>query len=60
MYQIGGDLATLIRAGKSVDLKQQVVASGTLYSNGTVSIRGKGNDMQLQTDGMDTVACKVK
>jgi membrane-bound inhibitor of C-type lysozyme len=54
------DLATLIRQGKSVDLKEQVSASGFIYSNGPITVRGKGKEIMVEIGRMTPLRCEAR
>lgn len=49
--------ATVTRAGTSVTLQQQVMASGIRYSNGQVTFQGKGDNMSYEAPGQPPIAC---
>lgn len=43
---------------ETVDLTEQVTASGVAYTNGIVSFRGKGSQMTLERQGFEPVNCR--
>ncbi|NYT41236.1 MliC family protein [Sphingomonas sp. R-74633] len=49
----------VIRAGRSVVLKQQRMASGISYSDGRTTFRGKGDNMSFEAPGQPPIACTV-
>jgi membrane-bound inhibitor of C-type lysozyme len=49
--------AVLTRAGTSVTLQQQVMASGIRYSDGKVTFQGKGDNMSYEAPGQPPIAC---
>jgi membrane-bound inhibitor of C-type lysozyme len=57
VFQADGGSATLTRGGTTEQLPQQVVASGFLYSNGRIGIRGKGRELQLEIGRMAPIPC---
>lgn len=46
-----GEARLLLPGGDRVALYEIPAASGVRYSNGTLELRGKGNDLQLGGDG---------
>jgi membrane-bound inhibitor of C-type lysozyme len=46
-----GEVRLLLPSGDRVFLYQIPAASGIRYTNGTLELRGKGNDLQLYRDG---------
>lgn len=52
-------VAVLVRQGKPMELQQQPVASGFLYSSGPHAVRGKGDDIQIEVGRMVPLACKA-
>src|SRR5690606_18819244 len=51
-FLTGSEVAILTRNGESIELRQQPAASGFWYTNGPISIRGKGNDLDLEIGRM--------
>lgn len=54
------ELAVLSRGGKTIELPQQISGSGFIYGNGQDTIRGKGNDLTVETGGMTSLHCKAR
>lgn len=52
--------AVLIRDNQAIELRHEPAASGFLYSNVKVSIRGKGDRMSLEIGRMMPIACHAK
>jgi membrane-bound inhibitor of C-type lysozyme len=52
------NLATLVRAGESIELPQQASGSGFIYSNGRTTLRGKGEELMLEVGRMAPVRCR--
>ena len=52
-------VGVLVRNGKATELQQQPAGSGFLYSNGPDSVRGKGNDITIETGRMAPLVCKA-
>nr|WP_320135231.1 MliC family protein [uncultured Amphritea sp.] len=52
--------AVLIRDNHAIELRQEPTASGFLYSNVKVSIRGKEDRMSLEIGRMMPIACHAK
>ena len=50
-------IAILIRDGEPTELQQEPSGSGFHYSNGTTSIRGKGNDLMIFNGRMAPIKC---
>ena len=46
-----GEARLLMPGGERVVLYQLPAASGVRFSNGTLELRGKGTDLQLESDG---------
>lgn len=49
----------VVRAGKSIILPQQRMASGIRYSDGSTSFMGKGDNMSFEAPGQPPIACTV-
>ncbi|MDG2533276.1 MliC family protein [Sphingomonas sp. HITSZ_GF] len=49
----------LVRAGRTMVLQQQRMASGIRYSNGRVTFQGKGDNMTFEALGQPPVVCAV-
>jgi membrane-bound inhibitor of C-type lysozyme len=56
----GEGAATIIRAGAAIALKQQVAASGFVYSNGPNAIRGKGDELRVEIGRMAPIMCQAQ
>lgn len=52
-------VGVLVRAGKTVELQQQPVASGFLYSNGPTSVRGKDREISVEIGRMMPIRCQA-
>ncbi|APB33408.1 hypothetical protein GlitD10_1088 [Gloeomargarita lithophora Alchichica-D10] len=52
--------AVLIRNGENIELQQQPSGSGFIYSNGSSTIRGKGDDLTIEIGRMMPIQCKAK
>lgn len=52
------EIATLIRGEDSVDLPRQPSASGFMYSDGSTTIRGKGDELRVDVEGMEPLRCE--
>lgn len=50
-------LAVLVRNGETMELQQQPSGSGFIYSNGSTTIRGKGNDLTVEIGRMVPLQC---
>jgi len=51
--------ATLTRAGRTIRLKQERMASGIRYSDGGTVFQGKGDNMSFEAPGQPPIACTV-
>jgi membrane-bound inhibitor of C-type lysozyme len=49
----------VVRAGKSIILPQQRMASGIRYSDGRTTFMGKGDNMTFEAPGQPPIACTV-
>lgn len=56
-YEAQG-VADLIRAGRTIRLKQQTSGSGFVYSDGRNTVRGRGRDVTLELDGTEPIRCR--
>jgi len=54
------DTALLSFGGRQATLKRRPAASGFWYTDGRISIRGKGDELMLEIGRMAPVFCKVK
>lgn len=54
------NVAVLQRQGRTLELPQQVVASGFLYSNGPTAVRGKGQEFRLEIGRMAPIHCQAR
>ncbi|KAF7598909.1 MAG: hypothetical protein CGU28_08550 [Candidatus Dactylopiibacterium carminicum] len=52
-------VAVLVREGRTLELQQQVSASGFWYSNGPTSLRGKGQQLTLEIGRMVPIQCEA-
>lgn len=52
-------IGVLVRNGKMLELKQQRMASGFLYSDGTNVVRGKGDELSVEIGRMAPIKCKA-
>ena len=52
------ELAILLRNGEQIELPQQISGSGFIYSNGSTTIRGKGNDLTVEIGRMVPIQCR--
>ncbi|HWU94085.1 MAG TPA: MliC family protein, partial [Sphingomonas sp.] len=50
---------TVTRAGRSVTLQQQRMASGIRYTDGRTVFQGKGDAMSYEAPGQPPIACTV-
>jgi membrane-bound inhibitor of C-type lysozyme len=53
-------IADLVRNQKGTELSKQPSGSGFHYSNGTHTIRGKGEDLAIEVTQQPTLNCKAK
>lgn len=53
------EAAILTRNGEDIELGQQPAASGFWYTNGPISIRGKGDALRLEIGRMVPVECEA-
>lgn len=53
-------VAVLVRNSDSIELQQQPSGSGYIYSNGPITIRGKGDDLTVEIGRMAPLQCKAK
>lgn len=58
-FHPGEERAVLVRNGDEIELRQQVSASGFIYSNGPNTIRGKGDDLTVEIGRMVPLQCKA-
>jgi membrane-bound inhibitor of C-type lysozyme len=54
------EVAILVRDGKAIELQQEPSGSGFNYSNGSTSIRGKGNDLMVIIGRMAPINCTAQ
>ncbi|MDR1709045.1 MAG: MliC family protein [Candidatus Accumulibacter sp.] len=52
------ETATLIRNGRSLELRQRPAGSGVIYSNGPNTVRGKGREIMLELARMAPITCR--
>ena len=53
-------VAVLLRGGQTTELQQQPSGSGFVYSNGPITVRGKGDDLSLEIGHMVPIACRAR
>lgn len=53
------EAAILTRHGENIELRQQPAASGFWYTNGPISVRGKGDDLSLEIGRMVPIKCQA-
>lgn len=51
------EMAVLERNGEKIELAQQRSGSGFIYSNGSNTIRGKGDQLSVEIGRMVPIAC---
>ena len=54
------ELAVLVRNGDEIELPQQRSGSGFIYSNGSNTIRGKGDNLTVEIGRMMPIECVAK
>jgi membrane-bound inhibitor of C-type lysozyme len=59
-YSAAESVATLVRAGSAIALKQQTSASGFIYSNGPNTIRGQGDELRVEIGRMAPIMCQAQ
>ena len=52
-------VAVLVRQGENIELQQEPAASGFKYSNGSTTVRGKGDALTLEIGRMMPIECKA-
>ena len=52
-------VGVLVRHGKTVELQQMPAASGFHYSNGPITVRGKGDDLTVEIGRMMPIQCRA-
>ncbi|WP_219339188.1 MliC family protein [Tepidicella baoligensis] len=52
-------VGVLIRHGRNHELQQQPAASGFLYTNGSIRVQGKGDELMLEIGRMVPITCRV-
>jgi membrane-bound inhibitor of C-type lysozyme len=57
-FPSAGSVGVLIRDGKSLELQERPAASGIWYTDGTTTVRGKGNDITIE--GRVALTCKAQ
>lgn len=58
-FDAGKGSAMLVRAGQTIILQQQPMASGIRYSDGKTVFQGKGDNMSFEAPGQPPIACTV-
>ena len=53
-------VAVLVRDGRTLELQQQPAASGFLYRNGPNTVRGKGDELQVEIGRRVPIKCKAR
>jgi membrane-bound inhibitor of C-type lysozyme len=53
------DLALMTRDGTTLELPQQVSASGFIYSNGPNTVRGKGDELTVEIGRRAPIQCQA-
>lgn len=56
-YALDPGKALLLRDGRTLELQQQPAASGFHYANGPHGLRGKGNELMIETGRMVPLRC---
>jgi membrane-bound inhibitor of C-type lysozyme len=59
-YSSSEGVATLVRAGSAIVLRQQSTASGFVYSNGPNTIRGQGDELRVEIGRMAAISCRAQ
>jgi membrane-bound inhibitor of C-type lysozyme len=52
-------VGVLVRDGATMELQQQVSASGFVYSNGPTTVRGKGDELRLEIGRRVPIVCQA-
>ena len=52
-------VGVLVRDGTNMELQQQISASGFIYSNGPNTVRGKGDELQLEIGRRAPIVCQA-
>lgn len=52
-------VGVLVRDGATMELQQQVSASGFIYSNGPTTVRGKGDELRLEIGRRVPIVCQA-
>lgn len=53
-------VGVLVRHDKPVELQQMPSASGFVYSNGPITVRGKGDELSMEIGRMVPIACRSR
>jgi membrane-bound inhibitor of C-type lysozyme len=53
------DLALMTRNGTTLELPQQISASGFIYSNGPNTVRGRGNELTVEIGRRAPIQCQA-
>jgi len=53
-------VGVLVRHGKTMELQQEMAASGFLYTNGPNTVRGKGNELTIEIGRMVPIQCRAR
>jgi membrane-bound inhibitor of C-type lysozyme len=59
-YVVDRGRATLRRGGRSLELQQHPAASGFYYVNGPHALRGKGDELMIETGRMVPLRCMAQ
>ncbi len=54
------EIAVLVRNAESLELEHRPSGSGFIYSNGTTTISGKGNELLVEVASMVPLQCQAK
>lgn len=52
-------VGVLVRNGETIELQERPVASGFLYSNGPLAVRGKGDELMLEIGRRVPIRCQA-
>lgn len=53
-------IGVLVRGGEALELQQQPSASGFIYGNGPVTVRGKGSELIIEVGRMAPIRCQAR
>jgi len=57
-FPSAGGVGVLIRDGNPLELQERPAASGIWYTDGTITVRGKGNDITIEDRA--ALTCKAQ